>query len=82
MINANPQKCTNLAPTKSFAARITFLPLHFPLASAGAAQRWIFRDPFRGKGETLGFGREGGNFHEETEEEEEIWGEFTAAVVG
>ena len=76
-----PKKCTNFAPTKSFAARITFLPLHFP-SSAGAAQRWIFRDPFRGKGETLGFGRERGNFHEEAEEkkkEEELWGEFTAA---
>ena len=50
-----------------------FFHLIFP-ASGGAAQRWIFRDPFRGKGETLGFGRERGNFHEETQEERRSFG--------
>ena len=83
MINA---KNVQTLQQKNFLPQgLLFFHLIFP-ASAGAAQRWIFRDPFRGKGETLGFGRERGNFHEEAEEEkkeeeeEELWGEFTAAV--
>ena len=70
-------KMYKLCTTKSFFPQGSlFFHFIFP-SSAGAAQRWIFRDPFRGKGETLGFGRERGNFHEEAEEEkkeEELWG--------
>ena len=80
MINA--KNVQTLQQKKVLPQGSLFFHLIFP-ASAGAAQRWIFRDPFRGKGETLGFGRKGGNFHEEAEEEkeeEEVWGEFTAAV--
>ena len=77
-----PKNVQTLQQQKVLPQGSLFFHLIFP-ASAGAAQRWIFRDPFRGKGETLGFGRERGNFHEEAEEEkeeEELWGEFTAAV--
>ena len=75
-------KMYKLCNNKKFCRKDHFSSTSFsPLASAGAAQRWIFRDPFRRKGETLGFGRERGNFHEEAEEEKkEFWGEFTAAV--
>ena len=66
MINA--KNVQTLQQKKFLPQGLLFFHLIFP-ASAGAAQRWIFRDPFRGKGETLGFGREGGNFHEETQEE-------------
>ena len=66
MINA--KNVQTLQQKKVLPQGSLFFHLIFP-ASAGAAQRWIFRDPFRGKGETLGFGRERGNFHEETQEE-------------
>ena len=75
-----PKNVQTLQQQKILPQGSLFFHFIFP-ASAGAAQRWIFRDPFRGKGETLGFGRERGNFHEEAEEEKkEFWGEFTAAV--
>ena len=74
MINANPPKnVQTLQQQKVLPQGSLFFHLIFP-ASGGAAQRWIFRDPFRGKGETLGFGRERGNFHEETQEERRSFG--------
>ena len=56
-----PKNVQTLQQQKVLPQGSLFFHLIFP-ASAGAAQRWIFRDPFRGKGETLGFEREGGIF--------------------
>ena len=61
-------KMYKLCNNKKFCRKDHFSSTSFHFIG-GAAKRWIFRDPFRGKGETLGFGRERGNFHEEAEEE-------------